>query len=137
MTALPGRIFWVVGYFILSLRIYCALPFRPANFPQKSADRLTGVLLYITGHFSFAAFKSLSLYLIWFICRYWTILAFFAILNTVCFVVVLFGFLLLGTLCASWTWISVSFPRLEMFSAITSSNKFSAPFSLSSPSGLP
>ena len=38
----------------------------------------------------------------------------------------------LGTLCASWIWISVSFPILGKFSAIVSSNKFSAPFSLSS-----
>ena len=42
-----------------------------------------------------------------------------------------------GNLCASWIWISVSFPRLGKFSAIISSNKFSAAFSLSSLSGTP
>ena len=33
-------------------------------------------------------------------------------------------------LCASWTWISVSFPRLRMFLATISLNRFSVPFFL-------
>ena len=37
---------------------------------------------------------------------------------------------------ASWTWLTISFPTLGNFSAI-SSNIFSGPFSLSSPSGTP
>ena len=36
---------------------------------------------------------------------------------------------------ASWTWLTVSFLTLGKFSAITSSNIFSGPFSLSFPSG--
>ena len=34
----------------------------------------------------------------------------------------LFGFILLGTLCGSYTWISVSFFRVRNFSAVISSN---------------
>ena len=81
--------------------------------------------LYVTSCFSLAAFKILSL------------LLFFTNLITTCLSVDLFGFILFGTLCASWTWMSVSFPRLGKFSAIISSNKLSAPFSLSSLSGTP
>ena len=40
-------------------------------------------------------------------------------------------------LCASWTWVAVSFPMLGKFSTIISSNIFSCPFSLPSPSGTP
>lgn len=47
-----------------------------------------------------------------------------------CFGVKLFGFILLGTLSASWTWLNVSFPRLGKFSPIISPSNFSAPFSL-------
>ena len=54
-----------------------------------------------------------------------------------CLGVNLFGLILLGTLCSSWTWLSVSFPRLGKFSVMTSSNMFSAPFSYSSPSQTP
>ena len=38
------------------------------------------------------------------------------------------GPLLCGTLCTSWTWVTVSFPRLGKFSGITSSNIFSGLF---------
>ena len=47
----------------------------------------------------------------------------------------LFEFILFGTLCASYTWIFASFLNFGKFSAIISSNTFSIPFSLSSPSG--
>ena len=36
--------------------------------------------------------------------------------------------MLLGTLCAPWTWLTVSFPMLMKFLAITSSNILSVPF---------
>ena len=49
----------------------------------------------------------------------------------ICLRVYLLLWILWAVLCASWIWISVSFPRLGKFSAIISSNKFSAPFSLS------
>ena len=47
----------------------------------------------------------------------------------------LLGLILYGTLCASWTCVTVSFPMLGNFSAIISSNIFTGPFCLSSPSG--
>ena len=41
---------------------------------------------------------------------------------------VLFGLILNWILCTSWTWISISFPRIRRFSAIMSSAMFSASF---------
>ena len=52
-----------------------------------------------------------------------------------CLNVVIFVFILFGTVCVSWTWIFLSFPMLGKFSAIMSSNMVSNPFLLSSPSG--
>ena len=52
-------------------------------------------------------------------------------LITVCLAVFLLGFILPGTLCASWTWLTISFPMFRKCSAIISSNIFSGPFSLS------
>ena len=85
---------------------------------EKLADRLMGVPLFVTSWFSLAAFRFLSLSLI------------FAILVVMCLGVALFGFVLFWTLCVSWTWMSVSSLRLRMFSAIISYNKFYAAFSL-------
>ena len=56
---------------------------------------------------------------------------------TVCISVFLLSFVLLETLCASWTWLTTSFPMLGKFSSVSSSDVFSGPFSLSSPSGTP
>lgn len=47
----------------------------------------------------------------------------------------LLQFILFGILCASWNWMSISFPRLVKFSGLNSSSKFSVPFSSSS--GIP
>ena len=84
-----------------------------------------GVPLYVICHFSLAAFNTFSLSLI------------FATLITMCLGVFLLGFIVYGTLCASWTWLAISFPMLGKFSTIMSSNIFSGPFSLSSPSRTP
>ena len=92
---------------------------------EKSAYNVMGVFLHVTSCFSLTVFKILSLSLV------------FAILIIMCLGVDLFGFILFGTLCASSTWMSVSFSRLGKFSAIISSDKFSAPFSVSSLSGPP
>ena len=54
----------------------------------------------------------------------------FVILITVCLGVFVFGLSLYGTFCASWTWVTVSFPRLGRFSAVISSDIFLGPFSL-------
>ena len=70
------------------------------QFPlEKPADSLMGVPLYVICCFSLAAFNILFL--------------FFGISIAVCLGVVLFGLILFGTLCASWTLMSVSFPRLN------------------------
>ena len=53
-----------------------------------------------------------------------------------CLSVVIFVFILFGTVCVSWPWIFLSFPMLGKFSAIMSSRMFSSPFSLCSPSEI-
>ena len=52
----------------------------------------------------------------------------FAILTTMCLDIDFSGFILFGFLCDSWTWMSVSFPKLRRFLAIISSNKLSNKF---------
>ena len=76
--------------------------------------------LYVVCLFSLVAFNILSLSLI------------FVHLIIMCLGVFLLWFILLGTLCASWTWLTISFSMLGKFSAIISSNIFSGPFSFSS-----
>ena len=70
--------------------------------------------------FPLVAFNNLSLSLI------------FVSLITVCLGVFLLGFILPGTLCAYWTWLTDSFPMLGKLSDIISSNIFSGPYSFSS-----
>ena len=67
---------------------------------EKSADSLMGVPFYVICHFSLIAFNILSLSLI------------FVRLIIVCLGVFLLGFMLPGTLCASWSWLIISFPML-------------------------
>ena len=52
-------------------------------------------------------------------------------LIAMCLGVFLLGFILPGTLCASKTWLIISFSMLGKFSAIISSNIFFGSFSLS------
>ena len=56
----------------------------------------------------------------------------FGSLISMCFGVFLLGFILYGTLCASWTWLAVSFSMLGKFSTIISSKMFSYTFFFSS-----
>ena len=72
---------------------------------EKSADSLKGIPLQETNCFSLAAFKILSLSLT------------FSIL-IMCLRVVLFTSILFGTLCGSWTCMSISFTKLRKFSFI-------------------
>ena len=61
----------------------------------------------------------------------------FVSLISMCLGVFLLGFILYGTLCASWTWLTVSFSTLGKFSPIISSKIFSYPFFFSYSSGTP
>ena len=73
----------------------------------------------------FAAFTILSLCLI------------FVSLISMCLGVFLLGFILYGTLCASWTWMTVSISMWGNFQLIISSKIFSYPFFFSSSSETP
>ena len=86
---------------------------------EKSGGNLMGLPLYVICRFPLVAFNNFSLSLI------------LVNLITVCLSMFLFGLVLPGTLCASWTWVAVSFPKLGKFSTIISSNIFSGSFSLS------
>ena len=94
---------------------------------EKSADSLMEFHLYVTNCFSLAALlkaaDSFSLT--------------FVILITMCLGACLFGFNLFETLQASWTWMSVSFPRLGILQLLFLQISFSVPFSFSSTSGTP
>ena len=84
-----------------------------------------GIPLCVICCFSLAAFNICCLCLI------------FVNLINMCLGVFHLGFILLGTLWVSWTWVAISFPILGKFSAIISSSNFSWPFFLSSSSGTP
>ena len=84
-----------------------------------------GFPFYVTCGLSLAAFRIISLSLI------------LDILIIMRLGVELFWLILFGAFCAFCSWMSVSFLRLGKSSSIISSNKFSAPSSLSSPSGIP
>ena len=83
-----------------------------------------GIPLCVICCFSLAAFNICSLCLIF--------------VNLImCLGVFHLGFILYGTLWASWTWVVISFPILGTFKTIISSSVFSWPFFSSSSSGTP
>ena len=84
------------------------LPFWPAEFLMKSQP----IALWEFPSMLFVVFPWLLLIL--------SLSLIFDILITAYFSIFLFGLILYGTLCASWTWMSVSFPRLGKFSVIMS-----------------
>ena len=92
-------------------------------YSEKSADCLMGTPLQVTNCFSLAAFKILSLSLI------------FGILIIMCLGVGLFASILFGTV--SWTCMSISFTKLGKFSFIIFSNRFPISCFFSSPFGTP
>ena len=61
-------------------------------------------------------------------------LAFVSLVH-MCLGMFLLGFILYGTLCASWTSLTISFSMLQKFSTIISSKIFSCPLFFSSSSG--
>ena len=100
------------------------LPLARRVSVEKSADSLKGVLLYVICRFSLVTFNILFLSFI------------FISVITVCLGVFFLGFILPGTLCASWTQLNISpFPCSKIFQLFSSIS--SGPFSLSCPSGAP
>ena len=102
----------------ITLNILCHSLLAYRVSVEKSADSLMRGPLYVICHFSLVAFNVLSLSLI------------FVSLIAMCLGAFLLGFFLPGSLWASWTQLTISFPMFREFSAIISSNIFSGPFSL-------
>ena len=104
--------------------IFLAIPFWLIVFLLRSQLlAIWGLPCMLLPVFFLAAFKVLSLSLN------------FAILVMMCLGVGLFGFILTGTLCASWTCVTFSPIKLGKFSMISFSNRFS--ILCSSSSGIP
>ena len=108
-----------------ALNISCHSLLAYRVFAERSVVTHMGFPFYGTCCFSLAAFNSLSFCLV------------FVSLITVCLGMFLLGFILYGTLCASWTWLTLSFSMLGKFSTIISSKIFSYRFFSSSSSGTP
>ena len=108
-----------------TLNLSCHSPLAYRVSAERSAVEPMGFPLYVTCCISLAAFNILSLCLV------------FASLIGVCLGVFLLGFILCGTLCASWTWLTISFPMLGKFSTLISLKIFSYPFFISSSSRSP
>ena len=106
---LLGTVFLVVGSSLSSLWVYHAIPFWLVDFLLRNQP------LFVICHFSLAAFNISSLPLC------------FVSLIPMCFGMFLLGFILPGILCASWTWLTISFPMFRKFSAVISTNIFSSP----------
>ena len=86
-----GRVILAVVFSLSSFEICPATPFWLAVSAERSAVNLMGIPLYVICCFSLAAFNIFSFYLI------------FDSLINMCLGMFLLGFILYGTLCASWT----------------------------------
>ena len=111
------------SFITLSMSCHSLLAWRVSM--ERSAVILMGIPLCVICCFSLAAFNICSLCLI------------FVNLINMCLGRFHLGFILLGTLWVSWTWVIISFPILGKFSTIISSSIFSWAFLLSSSSGTP
>jgi len=110
MRDLLGRVFLVVGSSFSSLQIHHAIPFWLVEFVLRNQL----ITLYVIYHFPlFLIFYLFNLcwldYCISQCVPHWVP----------------------GTLCTSWTWLTIFFSILGEFSTITSLNNFSSPFFLS------
>ena len=119
------RVVLFAGLFFLLFAISLAIPFWFVAFPLRNQ------LLVLSGGPLVCYFLFLPC------CLLFSLSWNFAILIMMCLSVGLFGFVLLGTLFVSWIWVTFSLIRLGKFSIITFSNRFSIPFSSSSPSRIP
>ena len=105
-------------FLFITLNISCHFLLAYRFSVEKSADSLMGVPLYAICHFSLVAFNILSIFKF---CQFdYYVLS-----------MLLIGFILPGTLRASWTCLTISCPMFRKFSAIIPSNIFSGPLSLS------
>ena len=101
----------LVGYSYLGCRFspFCTLNISCHSLlacrvsAERSAVKHIEFPLYVTCCFSLAAFNILSLCLV------------FVTLITMCLGVFILGFILHGTFCASWTWLTISFSQLGKF----------------------
>jgi len=116
MRSLPVMVILVVDFSFNTLNISCHSLLACRVSTERSTVNHMGFPLYVTCSFSLAAFNILSLCLI------------SVSLINMCLDVFLLGFILWGTLCTSWTWLTISFPMLGKFSIIISSKIFSVPF---------
>ena len=114
-----GRVALVVVSSLSSLWIYHAIPFWLVKFLLRNQ-------LIAWWTFACMLFVIFPLLLLLF---YPSLI--FVSLITMCLSVFLLGLILLGTLCASWTWLTISFRVFRKFSAIISSNILSDARSLS------
>ena len=105
----------------LNISCHFLLAFRVSA--ERSAVKCMGSPLYVTCCFSLAAFNILSLCLV------------FVSLISMCLGGFFLGFILYGTVCASWTSLTISFYMLRKFSTIIFSKIFSYPFFFSPSSG--
>ena len=87
---------------------------------ERSALNSMGFPLYVICCFSLSELNILSLCLV------------FVSLISMCLDMFLLGFILYGTVCTSWTWVTTFFLILGKISTIISSNIFSGSFSFSS-----
>ena len=113
---------WFFPFNTLNISCHSLLACRVSA--EKSAVKPVGFPLYVTCCLSLATFNILSLCLV-------------LLVWLVCFGVFLLGFFLYESLCASWTWLTISFSMLGQFSTIISSKISSCPFSFSASSGSP
>ena len=123
MRSLLGRVILVVGFFpFITLNMSCHTLLACRVSAERSAVNLMVIPLYGICCFSLAAFN-IYLYLI------------FDSLNNMGLGVILLGFILYGTLCASWNLLTISFPILWKFPTIITSNVFAVSFFFTSSSG--
>ena len=100
----------VLGYrffLFITLNVSCHSLLTCTVSVEKSVDNLMGVPLYVICCFPLVAFNILSLSLI------------LISLTTMCVHVFLYGFILSETLCASWTWSTISFPYYRCFQLLS------------------
>ena len=110
MRPLLSRVFLVADFSLSSLSCHFLLACRV--YAEKSAGNFMRFPLYVVCCFPLVVFNIFSLYLT------------FVSLTNMYLCVFLLGFILYGTLCTSWTLVTISFPMLGKFSIMISSNIF-------------